>query len=261
MPQGVRFRVDEYDSEQGEFVLVHAENRMIGHERLFLTKADFDRDGLDDVLVMNENEAFVISAADVNDETSGFAFYPSLSLTDNDTPTGEPNKVPASQPAVGDLDGDGNLDVAWMGGREVNGASIGPKLITVCSGVHDVGRCEGRNAFDIVRRVGLGGLVTYCENPVTPFNSGGCSVNGATMPAVAVAIGRFADVAYDTLFLLVLKQEDPPVLQRSWYEVGPNLSSDPVYIAVDKVHDVRPAAAAVVKRAIRAWGTPCCHSP
>ena len=95
---------------------------------IFLTAAvaDFDKDGYDDILVMNWEQAAVSTAKDVKSPGDGLVSGPWIYYPHAVTPVGEP--------AVGDFNADGLLDVAWIGADRLKGGGLSVFFATVCPG-------------------------------------------------------------------------------------------------------------------------------
>jgi hypothetical protein len=104
--------------------------------------ADFDIDGCDDILVMNGEKAFVVTAKDVKTPGDGLVFGPWISIWSPTTPFGEPT--------VGDFNADGLLDVAWIGGNRLKGGGLSVFFATVCPGKVSGTICEEADPLQII---------------------------------------------------------------------------------------------------------------
>ncbi len=104
---------------------------------------DFDLDGFDDILVLNHNEMQVFSAADTTGGSDTLRHgSPVL--------TGGP-KVPINEPTTGDFNGDGIIDVAWIGGNFTgHSGELSVFFASVCPGDVAGTLCQGHNTFDII---------------------------------------------------------------------------------------------------------------
>jgi VCBS repeat protein len=71
--------------------------------------ADFNSDGYDDVFVVVEGYAAILTARDVDDQTQG--------LENAAWTQSAPTAQPISEPAVGDFNNDGIPEVAWVAGQ------------------------------------------------------------------------------------------------------------------------------------------------
>src|SRR5690606_19152831 len=92
---------------------------LMSPQRVSIVAADFTQDGLDDIFVLSDTEAFVATAVDVEDHTKGFKFGPYT--------TSSNNLGTRYDMAAGDLNNDGIPDVAWFDRRnDINVASVCP---------------------------------------------------------------------------------------------------------------------------------------
>ena len=157
-------------------------------DSLQLGVADFDFDGLDDLIVMNSDEMFVASAADPTGSSMALAFGPSLPLAAGQTPQNEP--------AVGDLNADGILDIAWIGGARIGGAPRSVYLASVCPGDVSDTICAGATRFQIIPASGTEMLESL-------YGNGGFDGLDDDNPAVNALVGNFdVDRVGDELVLL-----------------------------------------------------------
>jgi hypothetical protein len=115
--------------------------------------ADFDRDGFDDLFVIGTRAAEVFGGRGGPPPSSG-ASLERGPYTDVDR---DRTMVAINDPAVGDFNGDGLLDVAWIGGAmNVDGSGFGTGSLsvffaTVCPGsVPGNPLCEGAERFEMV---------------------------------------------------------------------------------------------------------------
>jgi hypothetical protein len=70
--------------------------------------ADFDYDGFDDLFYLIPDAAQIYSAVDTSDPTQAVTHFPEFSFSDI--------RAPLNEPTTGDFNGDGILEVAWVGG-------------------------------------------------------------------------------------------------------------------------------------------------
>ena len=145
-------------------------------DSLQLGVGDFDFNGLDDLIVMNSDEMFVASAADPTGKSMALAIGPKLPLGAGQTPQNEPS--------VGDLNADGILDVAWIGGARVDGAARSVYIASVCPGDVAGTICAGAQRFQIVMASGTEALESRYGN------SGFAGLDDDN-PAVNVLVGNF----------------------------------------------------------------------
>lgn len=85
------------------------ETSTVGYLRAVV--ADLNKDGYDDLIVINQAKIFLVTATDVNDQTKGLTVA-GTPLTITST-----TQQPLSAPVVGDFDGNGVPEVAWIGGN------------------------------------------------------------------------------------------------------------------------------------------------
>ncbi len=157
-------------------------------DSLQLGVADFDGDGLDDLMVMNADEAFVASAADPSGASLDLVFGGSLSLNNNQTPQNEP--------AFGDLNADGIIDMAWIGGRRSDNATRSVHFASICPGDVDETICAGAERFEII-------LASLTRDLDSRYGNGRYDGLDADNPSVSVHIGNFdVDRVGDELVLL-----------------------------------------------------------
>lgn len=139
---------------------------------LVTAAADFDFDGLDDILVMNGAQAFVATG----NSSASFTFGPTIETGSTLTPLGEP--------AVGDLNGDGILDVAWPGATIATGSFVSVHFASICPGSVPGTICNGAARFAIVLSPQS---ITYSNANLTWSPADSESV----IPLFALAAGNF----------------------------------------------------------------------
>lgn len=110
---------------------------------------DINVDGYDDFVILSPNEIIIATATDPSDNTSSFTFY-STSL--------DSTIYPLTEPAFGDLDSDGNLEIIWTASDKANVSLLSSKsypvsvyFATICSGAESGTYCSTNNltTFDV----------------------------------------------------------------------------------------------------------------
>ncbi len=148
--------------------------------KMQMAAADFNSDGFEDLFVVNESTIWIFTATDTSDPSQGVTAVTSLTL---------PADVPGGRnaPRIGDLDGDGNLEVAWVsGGTQPTGGSssndITPTVVfaTICSGLNSANDCTQDDPFEIKLRTSRIGLVPFPANNSPPYS-----------PSAATLVGEF----------------------------------------------------------------------
>jgi hypothetical protein len=110
-----------------------------------LAVADFDFDGFDDIFFMSAEGAQVYSAKNTSNPKDGLAGH---DLADFATAG---SQAPINEPTTGDFNGDGLLDVAWIGGDFLTpSGSLSVFFATVCPGSVPGTICAGKNKFAII---------------------------------------------------------------------------------------------------------------
>jgi len=151
-------RLQLYDGMTGTQLGAH--KNYIGEPNyIYLAVDDFDLDGFDDILVMNDLDMRVFYASDHSDTEKQLSIGPATYLN----PSSRNNdRTPINEPTTGDFNGDGVVDVAWIGGNfqdrsgslSQNG-SLSVFFASVCPGnindPNDPGFtvCDGAARFEI----------------------------------------------------------------------------------------------------------------
>lgn len=164
--------------------------------------ADFNADGFDDLFVISDKSAYVVTAEDVDTPSAGIRIASSMTF----------NETPMAEPAVADFNDDGNLDVAWMGASFTSGAVPVVHLATVCTGPIAGTICAGANSFTlkstnatIAPKAPSGALVAV-GGPCTK-NDNNQSGNELRSPAMAVAAGQYDGSPGDELLVAALYED------------------------------------------------------
>lgn len=169
---------------------------------------DFNDDGFDDVLVLTAESITLLSAVDPAHPSQGVEvkWFSGTVLPEDRL------RAPLNEPTTGDFNGDGLLDVAWIGGNFPNGSGdLSVYFATVCPGaVPGSVICEGNSvsAFDVVLDPaeklvsGATSTIVLEDASLTPSSCGvvGTLYTGTyglpqpgSFRAGAVALGNFAD--------------------------------------------------------------------
>ena len=158
--------------------------------------ADFNFDGYADIFTITNGLAVVATAANTADPTQGITVPNGATLTLG--PAYTPFTVPAlqgdcasvsntSELAVGDFNGDGILDVAWLGAA---GGPIAVYFATVCPGDVPNTVCSGATPFQIL----------FWSQSITV---GTFSTGLAANSVAAIAAGNFDGNAQNTELLVI----------------------------------------------------------
>jgi hypothetical protein len=108
---------------------------------------DFDYDGFDDIVFVNRGSIRLFTAADTEDPTKGLSNEGGISTS---FPSGA-FRAPMNEPTTGDFNGDGLIEVAWIGGDFPNEAgTLSVFFATICPGDVVNTICEGAQAFDVI---------------------------------------------------------------------------------------------------------------
>ncbi len=163
---------------------------------------DFDGDGFDDLFIGSDEWTYVAAADDPSTVGSSISIRASLN-------TGA-SRTPMADPAVGDFNADGNLDVAWMGTGFSSGNKPVVHFATVCAGPVSNTVCEDAQPFSIVLSSAtispipsdLGTIETVGGN-CTKSNSNQAG-SELRSPPMAVAAGQLDASVGDELVVVAL---------------------------------------------------------
>jgi len=217
-PTCERVYIQAYDAVRNDIV-AQTSTTVFGYEPVWLATAaaDLDRDGFDEVLVMNGEAAFVVSAHDVEDPTKGFLLGAVATNGSARTPMGEP--------AIGDFNADGIVDVAWPAGTTANGATHSIRFASVCPGSVEGTLCAGASRFEIIFDplssvpITLPGTVVQNEGTLSTY-----------FPLAAVAAGNFDGNGVPTLFVAYVDSDQTHVVGAT-YRFNSNLTPTRVGMA------------------------------
>ena len=114
---------------------------------VYLAVGDFNYDGFDDIVLLNRTSIQVYTAVDTADPTKGLQSFPGTSTT---LPSGA-YRSPMNEPTTGDFNGDGLLDIAWIGGDFPNQTgTLSIFFATICPGPVAETICDGASAFQVI---------------------------------------------------------------------------------------------------------------
>lgn len=171
--------------------------------------ADFDGDGFDDLFINSDEWTYIATAVDTSSPSSGVQIVAALE-------TGG-SKNPLNDPAIGDFNADGNLDVAWAGTGFSSGDTPAVFLLTVCAGPLANTVCENANPFDIKFPTNPIQMIAPSAPTGSLVEVGGHCVNNDNnqvdselrAPAMAVAAGQYdTSTPGDELVVVVLYEDN-----------------------------------------------------
>ncbi|MFN2140593.1 MAG: FG-GAP repeat domain-containing protein, partial [Candidatus Promineifilaceae bacterium] len=170
---------------------------------------DFNQDGFEDLFIMSDSEMLVATAANLANKNDGMRFGPATSIS--------PPLAARSDPATGDFNNDGLIDVAWID----NAYYV--QFATVCPGAITGTVCEGRSALDIVLNPLQAGS-TNIWAPSAPSND--CLFYDSS--DVALAGGDYTGNGGAGLvtFSKVYLSQFNCAYYASWYEFNPDFTLD-----------------------------------
>ncbi|MCO5214251.1 MAG: VCBS repeat-containing protein, partial [Caldilinea sp.] len=112
-------------------------HRFASAKETAMAMADFNQDGLEDLFILNDTDAFVATATDIYSPTAGMTFGQRAEL-------GSTTLAPKWDPVSADFNDDGLMDVAWIG------QDSGVYFATVCPGSVAGTPCAGKQALDVL---------------------------------------------------------------------------------------------------------------
>ena len=159
---------------------------------------DYTQDGYQDLVIMTNAGMLLATAKDVNDFSQGIKFGPF-------TPMPKGGLAASSDPVSGDFNGDGLLDVAWVGGGSMHYATVCP-AVQAASGI-----CGGKKPLTV--------LIDPLKSQTTPITpvSGSCPHN-----VLALAAGNFSGTFNDDLVILDCQNSDE--IHARWFRYNADMS-------------------------------------
>ena len=112
-----------------------------------LAAGDFNYDGYDDLVFLNRYFLQVFTAVDPDDPGKGIKQVANVDtrLLFNDL------RAPINTPVTGDFNGDGIMDVAWIGGNfPYQNGSLSVFFASICPGSVSGTICEGKQPFQVI---------------------------------------------------------------------------------------------------------------
>jgi len=182
----------------------------INPEWVQLAVGDLNYDGYDDLVFLNRNVIQVYTAVDPADPTQGIQRVASANTR---LPSGA-LRAPINRPVTGDFNGDGIMDVAWIGGDFPNKTgTLSVFFASICPGSVTNTLCEGKQPFQVIVDPasalfpGVSGATSTIALDDATLTPTGCGVvqtartqsTSATdsMRAGAIALGNFENSAYN----------------------------------------------------------------
>jgi hypothetical protein len=108
---------------------------------------DFNYDGYDDLVFLNKNVLQVYTAVDPADPTKGIKRVASVNTT---LPSGA-LRTPINTPVSGDFNGDGIMDLAWIGGDFPNqSGTLSVFFASICPGSVSGTICASASPFQVI---------------------------------------------------------------------------------------------------------------
>jgi len=200
-PNNMSFYIDDPITQARQTIPVGNAGITVGW--LHSAVADFNGDGFDDLFVLSSQWAYVVTAHDPSDPSLGVTIRSSFNFS----------KTPMAEPAVGDFNADGNLDVAWMGASFTSGATPAVHFATICRGPLEGTMCDGAASFTI--RGSSATIVPKAPTGALAAVGGHCVQNdnnqtGSELrsPAMAVAAGEYDTAPGSELLVVALYEDD-----------------------------------------------------
>ena len=164
----LELQVKDFVDSSNDFTQAVATTPAFGPTWVNMVVADFDFDGYEDIFVMNDTMMFVVTATDVADPSKGLSFTTPIVYTTTGT-------EPHQNLAVGDLNDDGALDVAWQ-----DALTGTVNIATVCGLQTERGACINDDGFKII-------TTPLSYEPFVAVGTGECS----TPQPAALHVGTF----------------------------------------------------------------------
>lgn len=112
-----------------------------------LAVGDFNYDGYDDLVFLNTDHMNVFTAVDPTDPSKGIKQVASV---DTRLSSGA-LRAPINTPVTGDFNGDGIMDVAWIGGNfQQQTGTLSVFFASICPGSVTGTICEGKQPFQVI---------------------------------------------------------------------------------------------------------------
>ena len=134
---------------------------------LQVTAADLDYDGFDEIIVLGGQTLRIFYAASPSDPSQGLVAGPVYTFINDE-------QAPLNEPGVGDFNGDGLLEIAWVGGLRGT-ASSQIDFVTVCPGQGIAGKQSGGASL-----CGSDARFAIVPNPIVALFAGHTVVQGGS---------------------------------------------------------------------------------
>jgi len=175
-----------------------------------LAVGDVNYDGYDDLIFMNVDVIQVYTAVDPTDPTKGIERVASLDTRVSSSVL----RSPINTPVTGDFNGDGIMDVAWIGGNFPNSTgTLSVFFASICPGSVTSTICDGKQPFQVIldpasqlfpNVSGATSTIALDDATLTPTQCGVTQTaraeNKATgaLRAGAIALGNFENSGYNS---------------------------------------------------------------